>query len=79
MLSARPPDELRWKFPELKNIHLGRDVTFITTQELEDMCPDYTPKQRENVLPRAWDHLHHEDRRQAQERQAPRRPRPRLR
>ena len=27
-------DELRWKFPELKNIHLDRDVTFITTQEL---------------------------------------------
>ena len=43
-------DELRWKFPELKNIHLGRDVTFITTQELEDMYPDYTPKQRENVF-----------------------------
>ena len=39
-------DELRWKFPELKNIHLGRDVTFITTQELEDMYQDYTPKQR---------------------------------
>ena len=43
-------DELRWKFPELKNIHLGRDVTFITTQELEDMYPDYTPKQRENTF-----------------------------
>ena len=43
-------DELRWKFPELKNIHLGRDVTFITTQELEDMYPDYTPKQRENAF-----------------------------
>ena len=43
-------DELRWKFPELKKIHLGRDVTFITTQELEDMYPDYTPKQRENAF-----------------------------
>ena len=43
-------DELRWKFPELKNIHLGREVTFITTQELEDMYPDYTPKQRENAF-----------------------------
>ena len=43
-------DELRWKFPELKNIHLGRDVTFITTQELEDMYPDCTPKQRENTF-----------------------------
>ena len=43
-------DELRWKFPELKNIHLGRDVTFVTTQELEDMYPDCTPKQRENTF-----------------------------
>ena len=29
-------DELRWKFPEL-------------TQELEDIYPDFTPKQRENA------------------------------
>jgi len=44
-------DELRWKFPELKNnIHLGREVTFITTQELEDRYPDFTPKQRENAF-----------------------------
>ena len=43
-------DELRWKFPELKNIHLGRNVTFITTQELEDRYPDFTPKQRENAF-----------------------------
>ena len=44
-------DELRWKFPELKNnIHLGREVTFVTTQELEDMYPDFTPKQRENAF-----------------------------
>ena len=43
-------DELRWKFPELKNIHLDRDVTFITTQELEDLYPDFTPKQRENAF-----------------------------
>ena len=43
-------DELRWKFPELKAIHLGREVTFITTQELEDMYPDFTPKQRENAF-----------------------------
>ena len=43
-------DELRWKFPELKNnIHLGRKVTFVTTQELEDIYPDFTPKQRENA------------------------------
>ena len=43
-------DELRWKFPELKNIHLGRNVTFITTQELEDRYPNFTPKQRENAF-----------------------------
>ena len=47
-------DELRWKFPELKNIHLGRNVTFITTQELEDRYPNFTPKQRENAF--AKDH-----------------------
>ncbi|MDD6608861.1 MAG: aspartate--ammonia ligase [Subdoligranulum variabile] len=43
-------DELRWKFPELKNIQLGRNVTFITTQELEDRYPNFTPKQRENAF-----------------------------
>ena len=43
-------DELRWKFPELKNIHLDRDVAFITTQELEDLYPELTAKQRENVF-----------------------------
>ena len=37
--------------PELKNnIHLGREVAFITTQELEDRYPDFTPKQRENAF-----------------------------
>ena len=29
---------------------LSRDVFFITTQELEDMYPDKTPKERENAL-----------------------------
>ena len=43
-------DELRWKFPELKNIHLDRDVAFITTQELEDLYPELTAKQRENAF-----------------------------
>ena len=43
-------DELRWKFPELKNIHLDRDVAFITTQELEDLYPELTAKQRENTF-----------------------------
>lgn len=43
-------DELRWKFPALKKIHLTREVTFITTQELEDMYPGLTPKERENAF-----------------------------
>ena len=43
-------DELRWKFPALKKIRLSRDVTFITTQELEDLYPDLTPKERENAF-----------------------------
>ena len=43
-------DELRWKFPELKNIHLGRGVAFITRHELEDLYPDLPAKQRENAV-----------------------------
>lgn len=39
-------DELKWNFPEL-HTSLCRDVTFITSQELEDMYPDMTPKERE--------------------------------
>ena len=37
------------RFPQLKN-ELSTDVFFITTQELEDMYPDKTPKERENAL-----------------------------
>lgn len=43
-------DELRWKFPQLKKIQLSREVTFATTQELEDKYPDKTPKERENLF-----------------------------
>ena len=39
----------------------------------------HTQTARERLCQGAWHHLHHEDRRQAQERQAPRRPRPGLR
>lgn len=46
-------DELRWKFPELKAIRLTREPTFITTQELEDLYPNLTPKERENAFTRA--------------------------
>ena len=46
-------DELRWKFPTLKVIRLNRDVTFFTSQELEDLYPNKTPKERENIIARA--------------------------
>jgi aspartate--ammonia ligase len=36
------------KYPEL-NISLSRNVSFITTQELEDMYPNQTPKERESL------------------------------
>ncbi len=39
-------DRLRVHFPQLETV-LSRDVTFVTTQELEDRWPDLTPKQRE--------------------------------
>jgi aspartate--ammonia ligase len=41
-------DLLRVDFPELK-INLSRDMKAITTQELEDMYPALTPKERENA------------------------------
>ncbi|MBO2517035.1 MAG: aspartate--ammonia ligase [Clostridiales bacterium] len=41
-------DVLSWKYPQLKrNVH--RTISFVTTQELEDMYPDMTGKQRENA------------------------------
>ncbi|WP_322174892.1 aspartate--ammonia ligase [Acutalibacter caecimuris] len=40
-------DELKWQFSHL-NTQLCRDVTFVTTQELEDRWPGLTPKEREN-------------------------------
>ncbi len=33
-------------------VRLSRDVTFVTTQELEDLYPDFTGKQRENAFVR---------------------------
>ena len=41
-------DVLKKKFPCLSG-KLKREVSFITTQELEDMYPDKTPKERENA------------------------------
>ena len=40
-------DEVRWEFPQIKT-QLSRDITFVTTQELEDLYPDLTPSEREN-------------------------------
>ena len=42
-------DALGVAFPSL-HTKLDREVFFITTQELEDMYPDKTPKERENAI-----------------------------
>lgn len=42
-------DALGVAFPSL-HTKLDRDVFFITTQELEDLYPDKTPKERENAI-----------------------------
>ncbi len=41
-------DRLHVRFPQLQT-SLSRDVSFITTQELEDLYPELTGSQRENV------------------------------
>ena len=40
-------DELKALFPQI-TVDLCRRVSFVTTQELEDLYPNLTPKQREN-------------------------------
>ena len=45
-------DRLKWEYPQVKTT-LCRDITFVTTQELEDMYPDKTPKERENLFLKA--------------------------
>ncbi len=42
-------DLLKWQYPEIP-VTLKRDMTFVTTQELEDKYPDKTPKERENAF-----------------------------
>ena len=42
-------DELKWQFPQLET-ELCREVTFITSQELEDKYPGLSPKERENAF-----------------------------
>ena len=41
-------DELKYYYPHLAT-ELKRDVTFVTAQELEDLYPSMTPKERENA------------------------------
>ena len=45
---CRTNEALRVKFPQL-NADICEKVSFITTQELEDMYPDLTPSERENI------------------------------
>ena len=40
-------DELKWYYPQLE-VELDRDITFITAQELEDLYPTLSPKERED-------------------------------
>ena len=40
-------DMLRWTYPQLP-VKLERNISFVTTQELEDMYPDKTSTEREN-------------------------------
>jgi len=42
-------DEIKKMFPAL-DLNLSRKVEFITTQQLEDLYPNNTPKERENIF-----------------------------
>ncbi|MBE6578343.1 MAG: aspartate--ammonia ligase [Ruminococcaceae bacterium] len=42
-------DVLKCRYPQL-NVELCREVTFVTSQELEDLYPDKTGKERENLF-----------------------------
>ena len=46
-------EELQKAFPEL-NVKLNRDMYAITTQELEDMYPDLTSKEREDAIAKKY-------------------------
>ena len=46
---AETSEALGVAFPSI-HVHLPREVFFITSQELEDMYPDLTPKERENAI-----------------------------
>lgn len=42
-------EKVKQYYPQI-NVDICKDVFFITTQELEDMYPDYTAKERENAI-----------------------------
>ena len=46
---ADTKDMLNKKYPSLKTT-LCREVAFVTTQQLEDLYPDLTPKEREDIF-----------------------------
>ncbi|MHC1785931.1 MAG: aspartate--ammonia ligase [Christensenellales bacterium] len=45
-------DLLQWKYPALP-VKLTREITFLTSQELEDAYPSLSPRERENLVTRA--------------------------
>jgi aspartate--ammonia ligase len=45
---CKTADDINELYPEL-GIKLSKDVSFVTTQELENMYPSLSPKERENV------------------------------
>ena len=45
--------EVWYKYPQAVK-QLPEDITFITTQELEDRYPDKTPKERENLITKEY-------------------------
>jgi len=44
-------DEVKYRYEQL-DTELCREISFITSQELEDLYPDMTPKERENAYAR---------------------------
>ena len=46
-------DETKKVFKQI-DLELCRDIKFITTQELEDMYPDNTPKERESLIAKEY-------------------------
>ncbi|MDD3251612.1 MAG: aspartate--ammonia ligase [Lachnospiraceae bacterium] len=45
--------EVWYKYPEAAK-HLPKEITFITSQELEDRYPNETPKERENLITKEY-------------------------